>query len=165
MFFLPTKETPILCQGITSNAGAVYAELALAYGSRIVAGTSADKNVREFLGVPVFKTVAEAMQAKIPQISVVFSTPTHALTDVVEAIDAGIQMIVCITERVPMHDALKMKILARKSGVCLLGPSSMGIGVVDQVIVGSVPLHLFQRRSCPWVRASVCGRARRSLYP
>ena len=145
MFFLPTKETPVLCQGITSNAGAVHTELALAYGSNIVAGISADKNVKQFLGVPVFKTVVEAVRAKAPEVSVIFSTPVHALKDVQEAISAGIKMVVCITERVPMHDALKMKALADEKGVCLLGPSSMGIGVMGQTVIGSVPLHLFQK--------------------
>lgn len=145
MFFLPTKETPILCQGITSNAGAVHTELALAYGSHIVAGTSPEKNVKQFLGVPVFKTVMEAVRAKGPEVSVIFSTPLHALKDVQEAINAGIKMVVCITERVPMHDALKMKTLAEEKDVCLLGPSSMGIGVMGQTVIGSVPLHLFQK--------------------
>ncbi len=145
MFFLPTKETPILCQGITSNAGAVHTELALAYGSNIVAGTSPDKNVRQFLGVPVYKTVAEAVKVKSPKVSVVFATPTHALKDVEDAIKAGIEMVVCITERMPMHDALKMKNLAEKTGVCLVGPSSMGIGIVDQTVIGSVPIHLFKK--------------------
>ena len=145
MFFLPTKETPILCQGITSHAGAVHTELALAYGSNIVAGTSADKNVKKFLGVPVFRSVKDAMQAVAPKISVVFSTPTHVLHDVMEAIDAGIKMIICTTENVPMHEALKMKELAEDNKVCLLGPSSMGIAVVEQTIVGAVPANLFTK--------------------
>ncbi len=145
MFFLPTKETPILCQGITSHSGAVHTELALAYGSNIVAGTSADRNVKKFLCVPVFRSVKEAMVSVCPKVSVVFSTPTHVLHDVMEAIDAGIQMIVCITENVPMHEALKMKEVAAAKKVCLLGPSSMGIGVVDQTIVGAVPANLFMK--------------------
>ena len=62
-----------------------------------------------------------------------------------EAILAGIKMVVCITEHVPMHDALKMKLLAGEKGVCLLGPASMGIGVMGQTVIGSVPLHLFQK--------------------
>ena len=152
MFFLPTKETPILCQGITSNAGAVHTELALAYGSNIVAGTSPDKNVRQFLGVPVYKTVAEAVKVKNPKVSVVFATPT-------DAIKAGIEMVVCITERMPMHDALKMKNLAEKAGVCLVGPSSMGIGIVDQTVIGSVPIHLFKKG-----RISVVGRSASLLW-
>ena len=159
MFFLPTKATPILCQGITSTAGAVHTELALAYGSNIVAGTSADKNVRQFLGVPVFKTVMEAVKVKKPKISVVFSTPTHALKDVAEAIAAGIEMVVCITERVPMHDALKMKELAKSAGVCLLGPSSLGIGVMDETVVGSVPIHLFVKG-----KVGVVGRSASLLW-
>ena len=104
MFFLPTKETPILCQGITSSAGAVHAELALAYGSHIVAGTSADKNIKQFLGIPVYRKVVEAVRATAPEISVVFSTPSHALADVEESIQAGLKMVVCITEHVSMHD-------------------------------------------------------------
>ena len=145
MFFLPTKKTPILCQGITSNAGAIHTELALAYGSRIVAGTSEDKNVRQFLGVPIFRTVAEAIKSQKPEISVVFATPSHVVHDVEEAIRAGIKMIVCTTERVPMHDALEMKKMAVEAGVCLLGPSSVGIGVMGEAITGAIPLHLFKQ--------------------
>jgi len=143
MFFLPTKETRILCQGMTSRTGAIHGELALAYGSCIVAGTSEDKNVRKFLGVPIFKTVAEAVAKTKPEVSVIFSTPLHALADVTEAIQAGIKMIVCGTENVSMHDALKMKTLANKAKVCLLGPSSMGIGALGQTIVGTIPAPLF----------------------
>ncbi|MBQ3695656.1 MAG: CoA-binding protein [Alphaproteobacteria bacterium] len=145
MFFLPTKETPILCQGITSNAGAVHTELALAYGSNIVAGTSTDRNVRKFLGVPVYRTVQEAVKATSPKISVIFSPPTHALSDVTEAIKAGIEMVVCTTEHVPFQEAIKMKKMAEEAKVCLVGPSAMGIGVIDQTIVGSIPLHLFSK--------------------
>ncbi len=145
MFFLPSSDTPILCQGITSATGAVQTELALAYGSRIVAGTSSDKNIRQFLGVPVYQTVQEAVLAKAPKISVIFSTPAHALAEVAEALEAGIHFVVCITERVAMHDALKMKALAKEKGACLLGPSSMGIGVLGQTVVGSVPAHLFKK--------------------
>ena len=159
MFFLPTKETPILCQGITSNAGAVHAELALAYGSNIVAGTSSDKNVRQFLGVPVYKTVADAVKFKNPKISVVFSPPSHALSDVTESIKAGLEMVICTTERVPMHDALKMKRLASEANVCLLGPSSMGVGVMDQTIAGSIPLHLFSKG-----KIAVVGRSSSLLW-
>ena len=154
MFFLPTKETKILCQGMTSRAGAVHSELALAYGSNIVAGTSADKNIRRFLDVPVFRTVAEAVEKTNPEISVIFSTPLHALTHVAEAIKMGIKMIVCGTENVPMHDALKMKELAQNANVCLLGPSSMGIGVVGQTVIGSVPVQLFKKG-----KISIVGRS------
>ena len=145
MFFLPTKETPILCQGMTSHAGAMYAELALSYGSHIVAGTSVDKNIHRFLGVPIFRTVAEAFASVNPKISVIFSTPQRALKDVQEAICAGLQMIICITEHVPMHEALEMKHLAVEAGVSLIGPASMGIGVIDQTIAGAIPMYLFKK--------------------
>ena len=147
MFFLPQKETPILCQGITSNAGAVHTELALAYGSHIVAGVSSEKNVRTFLNIPVFHSVKEVMQKATdkPKVSVIFSTPAQALKDAIEAIEAHIPMIVCTTEGVPMHDALKMRELADKHQVCFIGPSSSGIVCVGETLVGSMPAHLFPK--------------------
>ena len=147
MFFLPKKETPILCQGITSSTGAVHTELALAYGSHIVAGVSAEKNVKTFLNIPIFHSVKEVMQkaTEKPQVSVIFSTPTRALIDAVEAIEAHIPMVICTTEGVPMHDALKMRALAEKNNVCFIGPSSSGIVCVGETLVGSIPAHLFPK--------------------
>ena len=156
MFFLPNKETPILCQGITSNSGAVHTELALAYGSHIVAGVSAEKNVKTFLNIPVFHSVKEVMQKadEKPKVSVIFSTPSQALKDAIEAIEARIPMIVCTTEGVPMHDALKMRELAQKNDVCFVGPSSSGIVCVGETLIGSIPAHLF-----PKGKISLVGRS------
>ncbi|MBP5344518.1 MAG: succinate--CoA ligase subunit alpha [Alphaproteobacteria bacterium] len=156
MFFLPSKETPILCQGITSSSGAVHTELALAYGSHIVAGVSAEKNVKTFLNIPVYHSVQEVMQkaSEKPKVSVIFSTPSQALKDAGEAIEARIPMIVCTTEGVPMHDALKMRELAEKNGVCFVGPSSSGIVCVGETLIGSMPAHLFSKG-----KISVVGRS------
>ena len=156
MFFLPNKETPILCQGITSNSGAVHTELALAYGSHIVAGVSAERNVKTFLNIPVFHSVREAMQKaqEKPKVSVIFSTPAQALKDAIESIEAHIPMIICTTEGVPMHDALKMRELAEKNSVCFVGPSSSGIVCVGETLIGSIPAHLF-----PKGKISLVGRS------
>ena len=147
MFFLPKKETPILCQGITSSAGAVHTELALAYGSHIVAGVSAEKNVKTFLNIPIYHSVKEVMQkaSEKPTVSVIFSTPAQALKDAIEAIEAHIPMVVCTTEGVPMHDALKMRELAERHHVCFIGPSSSGIVCVGETLIGSIPAHLFPK--------------------
>ena len=147
MFFLPNKNTPILCQGITSNAGAIHTELAFAYGSHIVACVSAEKIIKTFLNVPVFHSVKEAIQKtkEQPQVSVIFSTPVHALKDSIEAIEAHIPLIVCTTEGVPMHDALKMREKAEQNGVCFIGPSSSGIVCVGETLIGSTPAHLFPK--------------------
>ncbi len=158
-FVFPTKETPILCQGITSEMGAVHTERAIAYGSRIVAGTSRDKRIRQFLDIPVYQTVKAAVRRHKPKISVIFSTPRRALADVEEAIKARIPLIVCTAEHVPLHDALKMKELAQKYQVTLIGPSSPGIVVVDQLLAGNAPAHLF-----PKGNVGIIGRSSSLVY-
>lgn len=144
-FIFPTKDTPILCQGITSEMGAVHTERAIAYGSRIVAGTSRDKRISHFLDIPVYQTVKAAVRRHKPQISVIFATPRRALSDVEEAIKAHIPLIICTAEHVPLHDVLKMRALAQKHHVILIGPSSPGIVVVDHLLAGNAPAHLFSK--------------------
>ena len=159
MFKLPTEKTPILYQGITTEMGAVHAERALAYGTHIVAGTSRDTSVKEYNGIPVFRTVREAVRKTKPQISVVFSTPTRALQDVEDAIRAKIPVVVCTTERIPLHDILKMITYAKKNNVLLIGPSSPGIVRVGRCLAGSIPAHLFPRGN-----VGVIGRSSSLIY-
>ncbi|MBQ7412824.1 MAG: hypothetical protein IJV07_00925 [Alphaproteobacteria bacterium] len=145
MFQLPTKMTPILLQGITTEMGAVHVERALAYGGNIVAGTSRDRSVKLYADIPVFGSVKEAVRKTNPAISVVFSTPARALQDTEEAIRARIPTVICTTEHVPLHDILKMINLARKYQVTLIGPSSPGIVRVGECLAGSIPAHLFPK--------------------
>ncbi len=159
MLTLPKNTTPILVQGITGELGTIHTELALAYGSHIVAGISRDKNVTSFQDIPVFQTVREAVRKTHPQISVIFSPPARALADTEEAIRAKIPLIVCTTERVPLHDALKMAALARKYGVTLIGPSSPGIVRVGACIAGTIPAHLF-----PKGNVGIIGRSSSLIY-
>ena len=143
MFFFPDKKTPVLFQGITSVMGRCQTELALDYGTNLVAGVSHE--VKGKLGnVPLYATVAKAVRFKHPKVSVVFSTPEKALPDVLEAIKARIPLIICTTEHVPMHDALKMKLAAQKAKVCLIGPSSAGILNVENAVIGTLPTSLFE---------------------
>ncbi len=144
MFILPDSKTPVLIQGITSESGLLHLKKSLDYGTNIVAGISNQTRHKNILGVPVFAHISQAIKKYHPQISVIFSTPTHALDDVVSAAKAKIPLIICTTEHVPMHDALKMKWQAQKYGVILLGPSSSGIVSVDEVLTGALPTHLFQ---------------------
>ena len=159
MFNLPTKTTPILCQGITTELGAIHFEQALAYGSNIVAGTSRDNSIKSYQGIPVFSTVKEAVRKTNPAISVIFSTPARALQDTEEAIKAKIPMVICTTEHVPLHDSLKMIELANKYGVSLIGPSSPGIVRVGECLAGSIPAHLF-----PKGNVGVIGRSSSLIY-
>lgn len=143
MFFFPDQKTPVLFQGITTIMGSYQTEQALKNGTNLVVGVS-----HEFTGklntVPVYSTVEKAVRAKHPKVSVVFSTPQNALSDVLEAIKAKIPLIICTTEHVPMHDALKMKLAAQKAKVTLLGPSSAGILNVEKAIMGTIPVQLFK---------------------
>ena len=159
MIKLPTEKTPVLCQGITTEKGAIHVERALAYGTSIVAGTSKDTSVRNYAGIPVFRTVREAVRKTNPAVSVVFSTPARALADVEEAIRAKIPLIVCTTEHVPLHDVLKMIVSARRQGVTLIGPSSPGIVRVGEALAGSIPAHLFPKGD-----VAVVGRSSSLIY-
>ena len=143
MFFFPDQKTPVLFQGITSVMGRYQIQLAQAYGTNLVAGVSHEM-IGKLEDVPVYSTVAKAVRAKHPKISVVFSTPQMALADVLEAIKAKIPLIICTTEHVPMHDALKMKVAAEKAKVALLGPSSAGILTFNAAITGTMPTSLFK---------------------
>ncbi len=145
MINFPNKTTPILCQGITGSTGAAHAERAIAYGSHIVGGISRDKGVSRFLDVPVFTTVKEAVKKTKPAISVIFSNPSRVYADTEEAIKARIPLIVCTTTHVPYHDILKIRDLAQKYKVCVLGPASSGIVVPEQVLAGNMPAHLFPK--------------------
>ena len=159
MFKLPTEKTPILCQGITTEMGAIHVEQALAYGSHVVAGTSRDKSIKMYQDIPVFASVKEAVRRTKPAISVVFSTPGRALQDVEEAVKAKIPMVICTTEHVPLHDTLKMMALAQKNNVTLIGPSSPGIVRVDACLAGSIPAHLF-----PKGNIGIIGRSSSLIY-
>lgn len=141
----PTKSTPILCQGITSSTGAVHIERALAYGSHIVSGVSRDKSITRFMDIPVFATVKEAVHKTKPVVSVIFSSPSRVVADVEEAIKAHIPLIICTTTHVPYHDILRMRLLAQKHHVYLIGPASPGIVVPEQVLAGNMPANLFPK--------------------
>ncbi len=140
---LLNKDTRILCQGITSTVGAEHTELAIAFGANIVAGVSRDSKLTHFLDIPVFPTVRDAVRKTKPEVSVIFSSPIRAYADVEEAIKARIPLVVCTTEKVPFHDTLKMKALADKYHVCLIGPSAPGIVTPDGFLAGTIPGHLF----------------------
>ena len=158
MFFFPDQKTPVLFQGITSFMGRYQTQLAVAYGTNLVAGVSHEMTGK-LEGAPVYPTVAKAVRAKHPKVSVVFSTPQKALLDVLEAIKAEIPLIICTTEHVPMHDALKMSLAAKKAKVTLLGPSSAGILNVNQAITGTMPTPLFKTGNI-----AIIGRSSSLMY-
>ena len=159
MFIFPSSKTPVLFQGITSEKGLEQLQKALDYGTNVVAGISQETHLKTLMGVPVFNKIKQAVQKYHPKISVIFSTPAHALDDVIQAANACIPLIICTTEHVPMHDSLKMQMIAQKNSVQLLGPSSNGILCVGQAITGTLPIHLFHKGN-----VAVVGRSSSLVY-
>ncbi len=159
MFSFPSSKTPVLFQGITSEMGLIQLQKAIEYGTNIVAGISQETHIKNLMGVPVFNNVKLAVKKYNPKVSVIFSTPSRALEDVIQAAKAKIPLIICTTEHVPMHDALKMRSIATENGVQLLGPSSNGIINVDQAVTGTLPTHLFNKGNI-----SIIGRSSSLIF-
>lgn len=159
MFSFPTSKTPVIFQGVTSEMGLLQLEKALSYETNVVAGISKESHLKTLMGIPVFNQIKQAVKKFNPKISVIFSTPAHALEDVIQAAKEHIPLIICTTEHVPMHDALKMQMVAKEYGVQLLGPSSNGIINVGQSLAGTLPTHLFQEGA-----VAIIGRSSSLIY-
>src|SRR5271168_2053534 len=109
MSILIDASTKVMCQGFTGKNGTFHSEAAIAYGTRMVGGTSPGKGGQTHLGLPVFDTVSEAISATGATASVIYVPPPGAADAILEAIDAGVELIVCITEGVPVADMIKVK--------------------------------------------------------
>lgn len=124
---LVEEQAGVLIQGITGREASMVTGHCLAYGTRVVAGVTPGKGGREVHGVPVYDTVKTACHRHSPVVSVVYVPPGAALDAVLEAVDAGLQTVVVVTENVPVHDALRMVDVARQRSVRLVGPNSVGV--------------------------------------
>jgi succinyl-CoA synthetase alpha subunit len=135
-----TRETRLLVQGITGRDGSFHAKQMLAYGTQIVAGVTPGKGGQTFEGtVPVFNTVAEAVRATRANASVIYVPAAFAASAIFEAADAGLPLVVCITEGVPVLDMTKVMPFVRERGVRLLGPNCPGLISPGQAKVGIIP--------------------------
>ena len=143
MSIIANSKTKIICQGMLTPAGLINVEQAIAYGTNIVGGVAPEKGGQTALNVPLFNTVKEAVQATKPQISVIFASAQKAASEIEEALDAGIKWIVCTTERIPVHDILRIKDKLIKSKSHLIGPASPGLITAGECKVGTMPAHLF----------------------
>jgi succinyl-CoA synthetase alpha subunit len=134
------RDTRLLVQGITGRDGSFHAKQMLAYGTRIVAGVTPGKGGQRFEGtVPVFNTVAEAVQATRANASVIYVPAPFAASAIFEAADAGLPLIVCITEGVPVLDMTKVMPFVREAGARLVGPNCPGLISPGQAKVGIIP--------------------------
>ncbi|HEV2364332.1 MAG TPA: succinate--CoA ligase subunit alpha [Caulobacteraceae bacterium] len=145
MSVLVGKETRVICQGITGAQGTFHTEQAIAYGTRMVGGTSPGKGGTTHLGLPVFDTVAEATEKTAPDASVIYVPPPFAADAILEAIDAGIALIVCITEGIPVADMVQVKRALSGSKSRLIGPNCPGVLTPEACKIGIMPGSIFKK--------------------
>jgi succinyl-CoA synthetase alpha subunit len=139
MSILVDSSTRVVVQGITGHAGGFHARLMLEYGTRVVAGTTPGKGGTRFDAVPVFDTVAEAVAATGANASAVFVPAAHAADAVMEAADAGVALVVCITEGIPALEVARAREFVRARGARLIGPNGPGVITPGECKIGIMP--------------------------
>src|SRR6202521_2775296 len=144
MSILIGKNTKVICQGFTGKNGTFHSEAAIAYGTRMVGGTSPGKGGATHLGLPVFETVEEARAKTGANASVIYVPPPGAADAICEAIEAEIPLIVCITEGIPVMDMVKVKRSLAGSKSRLIGPNCPGVMTAGECKIGIMPASIFK---------------------
>ncbi|WP_025819837.1 succinate--CoA ligase subunit alpha [Shewanella marina] len=144
MSILINKETKVICQGFTGGQGTFHSEQAIEYGTQMVGGVSPGKGGQVHLGLPVFNTVKDAVAATGATASVIYVPAPFCKDAILEAIDGGIEIIVCITEGIPTLDMLQVKVKLEETGVRMIGPNCPGVITPGECKIGIMPGHIHQ---------------------
>ena len=147
MSVLVDKNTKVICQGLTGSQGTFHTEQAIAYGTKMVGGVTPGKGGTEHIGLPVFDSVHEAVARTGADASVIYVPPPFAADSILEAIDAGLPLIVCITEGIPVLDMMRVKRALEGSASRLVGPNCPGVMTPDECKIGIMPGSIFRRGS------------------
>ncbi len=147
MSILIGKETRVICQGITGAQGTFHSEQAIAYGTKMVGGVTPGKGGATHVGLPVFNTVDEAVRQTGADASVIYVPPAFAADSILEAIDAEIPLVICITEGIPVADMIKVKRALSGSKTRLIGPNCPGVLTPEACKIGIMPGNIFRKGS------------------
>ena len=142
MSILINKDTKVICQGFTGSQGTMHSEQAIAYGTKMVGGVTPGKGGTTHLNLPVFNTVREAVEATDADASVIYVPAPFCKDSILEAANAGIKLIVCITEGIPTLDMLEAKVRCDELGVRLIGPNCPGVITPGECKIGIMPGHI-----------------------
>jgi len=142
MSVLINKNTKVICQGFTGSQGTFHSEQAIAYGTQMVGGVTPGKGGQTHLGLPVFNTVAEAVETTGATASVIYVPAAFCKDSILEAANAGIELVVCITEGIPTMDMLEVKVKCDELGVRLIGPNCPGVITPGECKIGIMPGHI-----------------------
>lgn len=147
MAILIDKNTRVICQGFTGKQGTFHSEQAIAYGTNMVGGVTPGKGGQTHLNLPVFNTVRDAVTQEGAEASMIFVPAGYAADSILEAVDAGIRIIVCITEGIPVLDMVKVKPILAETGASLIGPNCPGVITPGECKIGIMPAAIHQAGS------------------